>query len=458
MTLLDTRPDTATYAAFAELDARTIGTVAVPGDAAYDALVSPWNLAVPVRPAAVLAAETALDVVEAVRFANRHGLRVTPQATGHGPMAELTRELLVATKGLDECVVHAEGWARVGAGVKWIRVVEAAAPHGLAPLSGSITDVGVVGYTTGGGLGPMARTYGLAIDRVRAIEVVTGDGMLRRATPTEHPELFYGLRGGKGMLGIVTAIEFDLVHQPTFYGGSLWFDGDDAATVIERWLHWSEDLPELGTTSIALFQLPAMPGVPPELADRMALSVRYVWTGDPEEGERRFAEIRSSAPILLDDVALKPYTAIDSVHTDPLDPTPAFEASSVLTSFPAEAADALLALTGPGSGSPQILVEVRQLGGAFTRGGEHESAFSSRDAAWSLLTVGIAEVPGVESHAEAVLTAMEPWTGGHRLPNFTFTPEEYVDAYDAESLTRLRAAIAAYDPNGVMAIGRTVMG
>jgi hypothetical protein len=458
MTLLATLPDpTATDAAFVELDACTTGTVALPNDAAYDALVSPWNLAIPVRPVAVLAAETAQDVVEAVRFANRHGLRVTPQATGHGPMSELTQELLVVTKGLDECVVHPEGWARVGAGVKWIRVVEAAAPHGLAPLSGSITDVGVVGYTTGGGLGPMARTYGLAIDKVRAIEVVTGDGVLRRATPTEHPDLFYGLRGGKGMLGIVTAIEFDLVHQPTFYGGSLWFDGDDAATVIKRWLDWSEDLPELGTTSIALFQLPAMPGVPPELADRMALSVRYVWTGDPAEGERRFAEIRGSAPILLDDVALKPYTAIDSVHTDPLDPTPAYEAGAVLTDFPAEAVDALLEQAGPASGSPQVLVEVRQLGGAFTRGGEHESAFSSRDAAWSLLIVGIADVPGVEAHAEAILEAMKPWTGGHRLPNFTFTPEEYVDAYDEAALARLREAIRSYDPYGVMAIGRTIM-
>lgn len=457
MTLVDSRPaSTATYAPFAELDARTHGVVAVPGDPTYDAIVSPWNLAIPVRPAAVLAAKTAQDVVEAVRFANRHDLRVTPQATGHGPMAELTRDLLVATRDLDECVVHPEGWARVGAGVKWIRVVEAAAPHGLAPLSGSITDVGVVGYTTGGGLGPMARTYGLAIDKVRAIEVVTGDGMLRRATPTEHPDLFYALRGGKGMLGIVTAIEFDLVHQPTFYGGSLWFDGDDAATVIERWLHWSEDLPELATTSIALFQLPAMPGVPPQLAERLALSVRYVWTGDPEEGERRFAEIRESAPVLLDDVAVKPYTAIDSVHTDPLDPTPAFEAAAVLTDFPAEAVDALLALTGPGSGSPQVLVEVRQLGGAFTRTGEHDSAFSSRGAAFSLLTVGIADVPGVESHAGAILRAMEPWTGGHRLPNFTFTPEEYVDAYSEEALARLRRAIRAYDPRGVMAIGRTL--
>ncbi|QBX56085.1 FAD-binding oxidoreductase [Nocardioides seonyuensis] len=438
---------------FAELDALTIGTVAVPGDRKYDALVSPWNVAIPVRPAAVLAAHDAQDVVEAVRFAARHGIRVTPQATGHGPMAELTTELLVTTKELDEVEIHPEGWARVGAGVKWLRVVEAAAPHGLAPLSGSITDVGIVGYTTGGGLGPMARSYGLASDKVRAIEVVTGDGVLRRATPTEHPELFFALRGGKGMLGIVTAIEFDLVHQPRFYGGSLWFDGSDAPAVIDAWRAWSAELPEAGTTSFALFQLPEMEGVPPMLAGRLTLSIRFVWTGSAAEGERWFAAIRAAAPVILDDVAEKPYTAIDSVHTDPLDPTPAYEAGDVLTDFPQEAVDALLALTGPGVASPQILVEVRQLGGAFARPGEHPSAFASRAAAYSLLTVGIAEVPGVEEHAQAILDALEPWVGGHRLPNFTFTPEEYVDAYDEVTLARLRRAVRAYDPDRVMTIG-----
>ncbi|GAA2725585.1 FAD-binding oxidoreductase [Cellulomonas aerilata] len=457
MTLTDTVLDhLSTHVPFAELQHLTVGLVAVPGDADYEALVSPWNLAVAVRPAAVLAAATAHDVVEAVRFAARHDLLVTPQATGHGAMAELVGELLVATSGLDECVVHPEGWARVGAGVKWARVVEAAAPYGLAPLSGSTTDVGVVGYTTGGGLGPMARTYGLAADRVRAFEVVTGDGVLRRATPTEHPDLFFGLRGGKGTLGIVTAVEFDLVHQPTFLGGSLWFDGADAAAVVERWRDWCTDLPELGTTSFALFRLPAMPGVPPQLAERLTLSVRYVWTGDAAEGERRFAPMRAAAPVLLDDVAVKPYAAIDSVHTDPLDPMPATEAAAVLTGFPAEAAAALLAVAGPASTSPQVLVEVRQMGGAVARGGEHPSAFCSRGAAYAVLLVGIPGVPGVAEHAEQVIRTMGPWVGGHRMPNFTFDPGRLVEAYDAPTLTRLRAAIGTYDPDGVMAIGHAL--
>jgi hypothetical protein len=288
---------------------------------------------------------------------------------------------------------------------------------------------------------------------VRAIEVVTGDGVLRRATPTEHPDLFFGLRGGKGALGIVTAIEFDLVHQPRFYGGSLWFDGEHAATVIERWRTWITDLPETATTSFALFQLPEMPGVPPQLAGRMTLSVRYVWTGDAGDGERWFEPMRTAAPVLLDDVADKPYTAIDSVHTDPLDPVPGTEAASVLTDFPAEAADALLAVAGPAANSPQILVEVRQMGGATGRNGEHDSAFCSRKAAFSLLVVGIAVVPGVEEHAETVIDAVAPWTGGHRLPNFTFSVEDLPKAYDGWTRARLRHAIRTYDPNGVIAIG-----
>ena len=163
--------------------------------------------------------------------------------------------------------------------------------------------------------------------------------------------------------------------------------------------------------------------------------------------------MRAAAPVILDDVADKPYTAIDSVHTDPLDPTPAYEAGHVLTDFSAETADALLALTGPGVPSPQILVEVRQLGGAYARPGEHPAAFASRDAAYSLLVVGIAEVPGVEDHAAAILDAMAPWVGSHRLPNFTFTPEEYADAYDEVTLARLRRARRTYDPDGVLMIG-----
>ncbi|HET7327106.1 MAG TPA: FAD-dependent oxidoreductase [Nocardioidaceae bacterium] len=425
----------ATREQLAELRAAVTGRVSTPDDPTYAHVVSPWNRGVAVTPRIAVEAVSAHDVAQTVRFARRHGLTVTPQATGHGPIEELIGDILVSTRGLDECVVHPEGWARAGAGVKWLRVVQAAAPYGLAPLSGSITDVGVVGYTTGGGLGPMARTYGLASDRVRAFEVVTGDGELRR----------------------VTAVEFDLVHQPEFYGGALWFDGADAAAVTERWRTWSATLPEGGTTSLALFRLPPLEGVPEPLAGRLTVSVRYVWTASPAEGHRHLAAMRTAAPLLIDDVRTKPYAQIDSVHTDPLDPMPVREDSILLGAFPAAGVPALMAAAGPGSDSQQFLVEIRQLGGAYRRGGQHPSAFHPRQASYSVLAVGL---PGpATDHDHTVLRArLAPWTLPMRLPNFSFSAEQLAAAYDPATRRRLLSAIDAYDPAGVLTVGHALRG
>jgi FAD/FMN-containing dehydrogenase len=433
------------------------GTLAVAGTDAYDALVAGWNLAVPQRPAAVVGARTAQDVVETVRFAARHRLTVTPQATGHGAVPGLGGEVLVATAGLDECVVHPEGWARVGAGVKWGAVVTAAAPYGLAPLNGSTTDVGVVGYTTGGGVGPMARTYGLAADRVRAIEVVTGDGRLRRATPTHQPELFFGLRGGKGALGIVTAIEFDLVRQPRFYGGALYFDGADAAVVLERWRTWAMALPEQGTTSFALLRLPPLPGVPPVLAGRLSVAVRFLWTGDAQDGAALVQELRDAAHLLVDGVAELPYAAVDAVHADPVDPMPVHEEAALLADLPAEALARLLEVAGPASSCRQVVVEVRQLGGALARPGAVPCAFDQRGAGFSLLAAGVPMQPGTVEDARAVVAALGPWATGGMFPNFAPTVDGAERCYSPATLARLRTAVRAYDPDGVLSLGRALL-
>jgi hypothetical protein len=352
--------------------------------------------------------------------------------------------------------VHPEGWARIGSGVKWRRVVEEAAPHGLAGLNGSTTDVSVVGYTTGGGVGPLARTFGLAADRVRAIEVVTGDGVFRCVTPTEHPDLFFALRGGKGTAGIVTALEFDLIHLPTFYGGAIYFDGVDAARVIDRWRTWSEALPEQATTSFVLFQLPSLPEIPPPLAGRMTLGVRFLWTGEPGEGARLLDQMRAVAPVILDDAALKPYTAVDSVHADPVDPMPVIDPAILLNDFPEEAAEMLLAVAGYGSGSPQVMVEVRQLGGAYAREGQHPNAFDHRDAKFSLLVVGMAPDPRTGPHAELVFAALADWDTGGIWPNFgqAFDAVSARRAYKEETLQRFAEITRTYDPDGVLNIGR----
>ena len=439
-----------------QLRRRLTGTVHDAADPAYAALVAPWNLAVPMQPQAVVAARTAADVAAAVRFAGAHQLTVGVQATGHGAVSTLAGDLLVATAGLDEVTVHPQGWARVGAGVKWRRVIDAAAPYGLAPLNGSSSDVGVVGYTTGGGVGPMARTFGLAADRVRAFDVVTGDGVLRRVTPTRHAELFAALRGGKGATGIVTAVEFDLVRLPEFYGGAVYFDGADAAAVVERWRRWSAALPEAGTTSFVLFQLPPLPEVPPVLAGRMTLGVRFVWTGDPRQGAVLLDELRAAAPVLLDDAAVRPYTEIDSVHADPVDPMPVHDTGMLLTGFTEATAARLLALAGPGSGSPQVLVEVRQLGGAYARPAAHSDTFAHRAAGYSLLAVGMDFDPTTRPHAQRLFGALVEEDTGGIWPNFgpAHDPRTARRAYDPAALARLTAVAGRYDPLGVLQAGR----
>ena len=129
---------------FEGLRHRLDGALALPGDDLYTLLATPWNVAVATRPAAVVQAASAQDVVEAVRFAAAAGLPVAVQSTGHGIAGGLDGALLVHTGRLDECVVHTDGWARVGAGVRWQQVLDAAAPHGLAPLAGSAPGVGSV--------------------------------------------------------------------------------------------------------------------------------------------------------------------------------------------------------------------------------------------------------------------------------------------------------------------------
>lgn len=187
---------------------------------------------------------------------------------------------------------------------------------------------------------------------MRAFDVVTGEGTLLRATAEENADLFWGLRGGKATLGIVIAVEIDLLPIAEFYGGAVYFDGADAAEVVHAWRRWCSGLPETVNTSIAIQQLPPLPGVPEPLAGRMTVAVRYTAVGDPASAEALLAPMRAAATPVLDTVGVLPYAAIGAVHADPVDPMPINEDQALLAELPVEAVDALLAMEGPGSGSP----------------------------------------------------------------------------------------------------------
>ena len=200
------------------------------------------------RPAVVVAATSAADVAAAVGFARAEGLAIAVQATGHGAAAVADDTVLVSTGGCGASRSTRPPVARVQAGVRWRAVIDAAVPHGLAPLSGSSSGVGVVGYTLGGGMGLLARRHGFAADHVRSAELVTPAGEIRTVTAQNDPELFWAVRGGQSRFGIVTALEFGLVPVPEFFGGAMLFTADAVEEVLHAWAAWAPSMPEEVTT------------------------------------------------------------------------------------------------------------------------------------------------------------------------------------------------------------------
>src|SRR3954453_2508454 len=187
------------------------GAVVLPDDPRYDDARSSFNLLVDQRPAAVAFPADARDVADAVAYAQRAGLRVAPQATAHNqaPLGDMEDLLLVNVSRLQDVRVDPGARSvRVGAGVKWDRVAPRLSAHGLAGLHGSSPDVGIAGYSLGGGMGWLARKHGLQTNAVPALELVTAEHGFIRADADHHPELFWALRGGGGNFGVVTANEF----------------------------------------------------------------------------------------------------------------------------------------------------------------------------------------------------------------------------------------------------------
>src|SRR4029450_2123648 len=178
---------------------------------------------------------------------------------GHGPVRNAAGSLMITTRRMQGVAIDPDrGIARVQAGVKWRPLLEAAAEYGLTRLCGSSSDVGVVGYTLGGGMGSLGRKHGFAADHVTAVEVVTADGRLHRICADSEPELFWAVRGGKGNLGIVTALEFELVPEASLFGGGIFFTGDDAPALLHRFREWAPTLPEEVCMSIAILRIPDM--------------------------------------------------------------------------------------------------------------------------------------------------------------------------------------------------------
>src|SRR6188508_1985488 len=244
----------------ARLGAASSDLLVFPGQPGWHDARRAWNLAVDQRPAAVALPETVDDVVDVVEHARLVGLKVAVQGTGHGAGAPLDGTLLVNTSRMTGVEIDpVTRVARVAAGTIWADVVDAAVPHGLTALHGSASDVGVVGYSLGGGVGWLARKHGLSSSSVLAAEVVTASGEVVRADPETNADLFWALRGGGGSFGIVTEVEIALFPVTEAYAGWLVWPMERAAEVLGAWAEWTKDAPDEVTSVGRLLQVPPAP-------------------------------------------------------------------------------------------------------------------------------------------------------------------------------------------------------
>lgn len=412
-----------------------------------------FNTAVTHRPAVVVAATRAADVAAAVRYAGAQGLSVTVQATGHGASAPAVGTVLVSTRQMQGLRVDPVARvARVEAGVRWRDVIDAAAPHGLAPLSGSSSGVGVVGYTLGGGMGHLARRHGFAADHVRSVELVTPAGELRVVTAASDPELFWAVRGGQGGFGVVTAMEFDLFEVPEFFGGALIFPAVAVEDVLRAFARWAPKLPEGVTTSVALLRLPPSANVPPPMRGVVSLALRFGFMGGAAQGEVLLAPMRQVATPVLDSVGPMPFAAVDAIHMDPHEPMPAVTRGVLLRTMTDGLVDRLLEIAGPGVEIPLAVVELRLMEGALSRPAAIPNAVSGRDGRFALTVVAPAPPPLADiapGIAAGVVDAFRPWSTGTSLANFAGNGVEPATVWSAHDLDRLRRIKAEVDPGNL---------
>jgi hypothetical protein len=425
----------------------------LPDDAGYEEACRAWNLAADQRPAAVIIARSETDVIHAIEFAATCDLRVVPQSTGHlaAALPPLDGCLLLRTELKGVTVDPANQRARVASGSVWQEVVDAAAPHGLAALSGSSHDVGVTGYTLGGGMSWMARQFGLQCNNIHAIELVTADARLVRCDELHNTELFWAVRGGGGNFGVVTAIEIDLFPITEVFGGMTIWPADQAKEVLTAWARWAPGAPDAATTSFRVVRLPGLPEVPEPLRDAPIVVIDGAVVADARVGAAMLHDWRSVGTPMMDTWEAMPPAGLLQIHMDPPAPVPASGHTAMIRQLDEAGVDAFLAAVDTEVVAPLLCAELRQLGGALGRSAPGDGSRGRFVGDFCLFAVGIPfGPPGTAEALEAKLThvvnAMEPWQTGSFYLNFGERGGAADGAFDAEALGHLKAIRRAWDP------------
>jgi FAD/FMN-containing dehydrogenase len=429
--------------------------IVLPHDPSWNQARLAWNLSADQQPAAVALPESAADVQAVVRWARQRGLRVAPQGTGHNalPLGSLAHTVLLKTERMRGVEIDAAAQrARVDAGVLWAEVTEAAAEHGLAGLAGSSPDVGVVGYSLGGGVSWLGRRFGLASNSVTAVELVNADGELLRADAEQNADLFWALRGGGGSFGVVTALEFTLYPISDVYAGVLFFPLERGAEVLRAWRRWVDTVPDEVTSVGRFLQFPPIPDIPEPVRGKSFVVVEAASLLGKDRTDELLRPLRELGPS-MDTFATIPVQELKHLHMDPEHPVPGSGDGMLLSDFNDAAIDALVGIAGADARSPLLSVEVRHAGGALARKVPGSGALASIEGQFLLFAVGMSPTPelgaAVRAHVELVQNALAPWDSGRMYLNFAEKRQGGERLFGDLNYRRLQTVKAAVDPDDV---------
>jgi len=440
--------------AIAALRSRLRGTLVLPADAAYDEARAVWNAGIDRRPAAVARCADTTDVIRALEVARGRGLPIAVRGGGHSFAGKGTCDggIVIDCSPMKTVDVDVpRRVARAGGGCTLGDLDGATQAHGLATTLGTVPPTGIAGLTLGGGLGWLMGRFGLACDNLVGADVVTADGRVVRASGTEHADLLWGLRGGGGNFGVVTALEYRLHPVDTVLGGAITYPASSARDVFRAYRDVTATAPD---------ELTAYVGIQP-LATGPAFGVAACWSGDLAAGERTVAPLRRIGPPVDDGMRALPYLEMQSLLTPPPMRVGSYARSSFLRELDDAAIDALATRVGAPSPGVSIFF-LEHLHGRASASGPGDSAFSHRRPGYSFAALSIwidpAESDACTTWVREFFAEMAPFLASGVYSNYLAGDEgeARVRAAYGPAWDRLVALKRVYDPDNVFRLNQNV--
>ncbi len=447
-----------------ELRERVRGDVIVPGDGGYEEARKVYNAMIDRRPAVVVRAVNAGDVIAAVTFARERGLDLAIRGGGHsvpgfGTCDEGVVIDLARMRGVR--VDPASRTARAEGGATWGDFNAATHAFGLATTGGIISTTGVAGLTLGGGIGYLARGFGLSCDNLVSADVVTADGRFLVASATENDDLFWALRGGGGNFGVVTALEFRLHPVKDIYGGPMFYELDETENVLRFFREYIADAPEQMGAFPAFQTAPPLPFIPEDRHGDTFVAMVACWAGPVEDGERALRPFHDVAPVVAEHVGPMPYPALNGAFDALVPPGLQHYWKAAFVKELTDDAIAAHAEHGPEVPVVTSTMHIYPINGAVHRVAPGATAFGHRDASFAPVIAGMwpdpaqneANIAWVRRYYEAVAPHSEE--GGY--VNFMAADDQdRVKANYGANYDHLVKVKQTYDPENVFHLNQNI--